>query len=150
MTLLIGGSCYLDFAIIYIFAESVDIDISRDTIMSTIVMLCHLWYNWSLIMLKACVDLLRLECSLLRFQFVLVSSSISKFIYMKISDQFALETEARISPLINEKRRLFNDLLTAKCTNLLQLSSGTLCLMHMVFCLFLFGPPSCFYYNRAK
>ena len=45
MTLLIGGSCYLDFAIIYIFAESVDIDISRDTIMSTIVMLCHLWYN---------------------------------------------------------------------------------------------------------
>ncbi|KAF4395835.1 hypothetical protein F8388_018109 [Cannabis sativa] len=29
-------------------------------------------------------------------------------------DQFALETEARISPLINEKRRLFNDLLTAK------------------------------------
>uniref|UniRef100_A0A2N9IWL3 Kinesin motor domain-containing protein n=1 Tax=Fagus sylvatica TaxID=28930 RepID=A0A2N9IWL3_FAGSY len=29
-------------------------------------------------------------------------------------DQVALETEARISPLINEKRRLFNDLLTAK------------------------------------
>ncbi|KAL6220166.1 hypothetical protein ACLB2K_007923 [Fragaria x ananassa] len=29
-------------------------------------------------------------------------------------DQFALETEARIAPLINEKRRLFNDLLTAK------------------------------------
>ncbi|XP_050371326.1 kinesin-like protein KIN-14B [Argentina anserina] len=29
-------------------------------------------------------------------------------------DQFAVETEARISPLINEKRRLFNDLLTAK------------------------------------
>ncbi|KAM1181945.1 hypothetical protein ACFX13_000508 [Malus domestica] len=29
-------------------------------------------------------------------------------------DQFALETEARISPLVNEKRRLFNDLLTAK------------------------------------
>ncbi|CAL9229837.1 unnamed protein product [Arabidopsis halleri] len=29
-------------------------------------------------------------------------------------DQFALETEARISPLINEKKRLFNDLLTAK------------------------------------
>lgn len=29
-------------------------------------------------------------------------------------DQFALETEARISPLISEKRRLFNDLLTAK------------------------------------
>ena len=39
------GSCYVDFSIIYIFAESVDIDISRDTIMSTIVMLCHLWYN---------------------------------------------------------------------------------------------------------
>ncbi|CAN6542101.1 unnamed protein product [Malus baccata var. baccata] len=34
-------------------------------------------------------------------------------------DQFALETEARISPLINEKRRLFNDLLTAKGTHLL-------------------------------
>ncbi|KAL6277325.1 hypothetical protein ACE6H2_020926 [Prunus campanulata] len=30
------------------------------------------------------------------------------------ANQFALETEARISPLINEKRRLFNDLLTAK------------------------------------
>lgn len=29
-------------------------------------------------------------------------------------DQVALETEARISPLINEKKRLFNDLLTAK------------------------------------
>lgn len=29
-------------------------------------------------------------------------------------DQVVLETEARISPLINEKRRLFNDLLTAK------------------------------------
>ncbi|KAB1201915.1 Kinesin-like protein KCA1 [Morella rubra] len=29
-------------------------------------------------------------------------------------DQVALETEARISPLINENRRLFNDLLTAK------------------------------------
>ncbi|KAL6225087.1 hypothetical protein ACLB2K_003939 [Fragaria x ananassa] len=29
-------------------------------------------------------------------------------------DQFALETEARIAPLIYEKRRLFNDLLTAK------------------------------------
>ncbi|EXC14623.1 Geminivirus Rep-interacting motor protein [Morus notabilis] len=29
-------------------------------------------------------------------------------------DQFALETEARISPLISEKKRLFNDLLTAK------------------------------------
>ncbi|KAG7601820.1 Kinesin motor domain [Arabidopsis thaliana x Arabidopsis arenosa] len=29
-------------------------------------------------------------------------------------DQFVLETEARISPLINEKKRLFNDLLTAK------------------------------------
>ncbi|XP_057422184.1 kinesin-like protein KIN-14B [Lotus japonicus] len=29
-------------------------------------------------------------------------------------DQVALETEARISPLINEKRRLFNDLLTSK------------------------------------
>ncbi|BFG35594.1 hypothetical protein CerSpe_218670 [Prunus speciosa] len=30
------------------------------------------------------------------------------------ANQFALETQARISPLINEKRRLFNDLLTAK------------------------------------
>ncbi|XAR73482.1 Minus-end-directed kinesin ATPase [Bertholletia excelsa] len=29
-------------------------------------------------------------------------------------DQAAFETEARISPLINEKKRLFNDLLTAK------------------------------------
>ncbi|GLT33685.1 hypothetical protein SLA2020_082490 [Shorea laevis] len=29
-------------------------------------------------------------------------------------DQVALESEARISPLINEKKRLFNDLLTAK------------------------------------
>ncbi|TKY58711.1 Kinesin protein KCA1 [Spatholobus suberectus] len=29
-------------------------------------------------------------------------------------DQVALETEARISPVINEKRRLFNDLLTSK------------------------------------
>lgn len=29
-------------------------------------------------------------------------------------DQAALETEARISPLINEKKKLFNDLLTAK------------------------------------
>ncbi|KAJ4908575.1 Kinesin-like protein KCA1 [Raphanus sativus] len=29
-------------------------------------------------------------------------------------DQAVLETEARISPLINEKKRLFNDLLTAK------------------------------------
>ncbi|KAJ4825348.1 Kinesin-like protein KIN-14A [Turnera subulata] len=29
-------------------------------------------------------------------------------------DQVALETEARISPLINERKRLFNDLLTAK------------------------------------
>ncbi|KAK7250622.1 hypothetical protein RIF29_33165 [Crotalaria pallida] len=29
-------------------------------------------------------------------------------------DQVAIETEARISPLINEKRRLFNDLLTSK------------------------------------
>ncbi|KAJ0242042.1 Kinesin-like protein KIN-14A [Hirschfeldia incana] len=29
-------------------------------------------------------------------------------------DQHALETEARISPLINEKKRLFNDLLTTK------------------------------------
>ncbi|KFK25321.1 hypothetical protein AALP_AA8G097600 [Arabis alpina] len=29
-------------------------------------------------------------------------------------DQSVLETEARISPLINEKKRLFNDLLTAK------------------------------------
>jgi len=33
-------------------------------------------------------------------------------------DQVALETEARISPLINEKKRLFNDLLTAKGTYL--------------------------------
>ncbi|WZZ00791.1 hypothetical protein YC2023_073119 [Brassica napus] len=31
-----------------------------------------------------------------------------------ITDQHALETEARISPLINEKKRLFNDLLTTK------------------------------------
>ncbi|XP_050204784.1 kinesin-like protein KIN-14A isoform X2 [Mercurialis annua] len=31
-----------------------------------------------------------------------------------MSDQAALETEARISPLINEKKRLFNNLLTAK------------------------------------
>ncbi|XP_038998363.1 kinesin-like protein KIN-14B isoform X2 [Hibiscus syriacus] len=29
-------------------------------------------------------------------------------------DQFAVESEARISPLVNEKKRLFNDLLTAK------------------------------------
>lgn len=29
-------------------------------------------------------------------------------------DQISMETEARISPLINEKKRLFNDLLTAK------------------------------------
>ncbi|CAE6094382.1 unnamed protein product [Arabidopsis arenosa] len=29
-------------------------------------------------------------------------------------DQYALQTEARISPLINEKKRLFNDLLTTK------------------------------------
>ncbi|CAN8256716.1 unnamed protein product [Cochlearia groenlandica] len=29
-------------------------------------------------------------------------------------DQYVLETEARISPLISEKKRLFNDLLTAK------------------------------------
>ncbi|KAI4328137.1 hypothetical protein L6164_020518 [Bauhinia variegata] len=29
-------------------------------------------------------------------------------------DQVALETEARLSPVINEKRRLFNDLLTSK------------------------------------
>ncbi|XP_010547598.1 PREDICTED: kinesin-like protein KIN-14B [Tarenaya hassleriana] len=29
-------------------------------------------------------------------------------------DQFVIETEARISPLINEKKRLFNELLTAK------------------------------------
>ncbi|XP_031287638.1 kinesin-like protein KIN-14B isoform X1 [Pistacia vera] len=29
-------------------------------------------------------------------------------------DQVAIETEARISPLINEKKRLFNDLLTSK------------------------------------
>ncbi|GMJ04021.1 kinesin like protein for actin based chloroplast movement 1, KINESIN CDKA;1 ASSOCIATED 1 [Hibiscus trionum] len=29
-------------------------------------------------------------------------------------DQFAIESEARISPLVNEKKRLFNDLLTAK------------------------------------
>lgn len=32
-------------------------------------------------------------------------------------DQVALEAEARISPLINEKKRLFNDLLTAKGTH---------------------------------
>lgn len=31
-------------------------------------------------------------------------------------DQAALETEARISPLLSEKRKLFNDLLTAKGT----------------------------------
>lgn len=37
-------------------------------------------------------------------------------------DQFALETEARIAPLINEKRRLFNDMLTAKGTVLCELS----------------------------
>ena len=36
-----------------------------------------------------------------------------------LSDQVALETEARITPLINEKRRLFNDLLTAKGTHFL-------------------------------
>lgn len=43
-------------------------------------------------------------------------------------DQVVLETEARISPLINEKKRLFNDLLTAKGTILLFCHS--LFLMH--------------------
>lgn len=35
-----------------------------------------------------------------------------------ISDQAALETEARISPLLYEKKKLFNDLLTAKGNHL--------------------------------
>lgn len=39
-----------------------------------------------------------------------------------MSDQVALETEARISPLINEKRRLFNDLLTTKGESSMSLS----------------------------
>lgn len=39
----------------------------------------------------------------------------------RFPDQFAHETEARITPLINEKRKLFNDLLTTKGTQLLGL-----------------------------
>lgn len=35
-----------------------------------------------------------------------------------LSDQAALETEARIFPLLSEKKKLFNDLLTAKGTNI--------------------------------
>lgn len=36
---------------------------------------------------------------------------------LSISDQSALETEARIAPLMIEKKRLFNDLLTSKGTH---------------------------------
>lgn len=44
--------------------------------------------------------------------------SSSEHIHFSAVDQAALETEARISPLIHEKKRLFNDLLTLKGTPL--------------------------------
>ena len=34
--------------------------------------------------------------------------------FVLISDQAALEAEAKVAPLINEKKRLYNELLTAK------------------------------------
>lgn len=56
---------------------------------------------------------------------------------MSISDQAALETEARIAPLMNEKKRLFNDLLTSKgthdifeSTQLISLSNAQACVWY--------------------
>jgi hypothetical protein len=45
--------------------------------------------------------------------FSIVSIEIISF---AVVDEAALETETRITPLINEKKRLFNDLLTLKGT----------------------------------
>jgi D-alanyl-lipoteichoic acid acyltransferase DltB (MBOAT superfamily) len=39
-------------------------------------------------------------------------------------DQAALETEARITPLVHEKRRLFNDLLTLKGIHIVFFTAG--------------------------
>jgi hypothetical protein len=41
---------------------------------------------------------------------------VPKIISLAVVDEAALETETRITPLINEKKRLFNDLLTLKGT----------------------------------
>ena len=41
---------------------------------------------------------------------------IPEIISFAVIDEAALETETRITPLINEKKRLFNDLLTLKGT----------------------------------
>ncbi|ONK74202.1 uncharacterized protein A4U43_C03F3850 [Asparagus officinalis] len=52
-----------------------------------------------------------------RIQLSDVAAVLNLFIqiyYSQFLDQAALEAEARISPLVNEKKRLFNDLLTAK------------------------------------
>lgn len=50
-------------------------------------------------------------------------------------DQAALETEARITPLIHEKKRLFNDLLTLKGTlhNVLLLSGLQISFIYDIF-----------------
>lgn len=43
---------------------------------------------------------------------------------MSVSDQVALEGEARIAPLVSEKKKLFNDLLTSKGQFFLSKSSS--------------------------
>lgn len=48
--------------------------------------------------------------------------------YRLLSDRASLDTEARISPLINEKKKLFNDLLTAKGNHSSVSSPLTVCM----------------------
>jgi hypothetical protein len=46
------------------------------------------------------------------------------FLSVVLLDQAALETEARITPLVHEKRRLFNDLLTLKGIHIVFFTAG--------------------------
>jgi hypothetical protein len=46
------------------------------------------------------------------------------FLFVVLLDQAALETEARITPLVHEKRRLFNDLLTLKGIHIVFFTAG--------------------------
>jgi hypothetical protein len=46
------------------------------------------------------------------------------FLSFVLLDQAALETEARITPLIHEKRKLFDDLLTLKGIHIVFFTAG--------------------------
>ena len=75
------------------------------------------------------------SCSLLSYHpCALYSLALFSEIFFSGLDQAALETEARITPLIHEKKRLFNDLLTLKGTgNVLVFSSLKISFIYGIF-----------------